>query len=63
MKTLSISLYNRPKYTKILFDHLDQCFGNFGVKKAVQEFMNHSNIGELLVTNEPIWKSWYFYKK
>lgn len=27
MKTLSISLYNRPKYTKILFDHLDQCFG------------------------------------
>lgn len=26
MKTLSISLYNRPKYTKILLDALDQCF-------------------------------------
>ena len=27
MKTLSISLYNRPEYTKVLLDHLDQCFG------------------------------------
>lgn len=25
MKTLSISLYNRPQYTKILLDHLNQC--------------------------------------
>lgn len=27
MKSISISLYNRPEYTKILFDNLDQCFG------------------------------------
>ena len=26
MKTISISLYKRPKYTKILLDHLDRCF-------------------------------------
>jgi hypothetical protein len=26
MKTLSVSLYNRPEYTKITLDHLDQCF-------------------------------------
>jgi hypothetical protein len=26
MKTLSISLYNRPKYTKILLDHLAECY-------------------------------------
>lgn len=27
MKTLSISLYNRPKYTKQLFNHLESCYG------------------------------------
>lgn len=27
MKSISISLYNRPDYTKILFDHLNNCFG------------------------------------
>lgn len=27
MKTLSISLYNRPQYTKVLLDKLDKCFG------------------------------------
>ena len=27
MKTLSITLYNRPKYTQILLDHLNNCFG------------------------------------
>ena len=27
MKTLSISLYNRPDYTKILLGHLNECFG------------------------------------
>lgn len=26
MKTISLSLYNRPKYTKIVLDALDQCF-------------------------------------
>jgi hypothetical protein len=26
MKTLSLSLHNRPDYTKILLDHLDRCF-------------------------------------
>lgn len=26
MKTLSISLYNRPKYTQMLLNHLDNCF-------------------------------------
>ncbi|MGA1049662.1 MAG: hypothetical protein ACO3UU_16785 [Minisyncoccia bacterium] len=26
MKTLSITLYNRPRYTKVLFDHLDICY-------------------------------------
>lgn len=27
MKTLSISLYNRPNYTKIVLDSLNKCFG------------------------------------
>jgi hypothetical protein len=27
MKTISISLYKRPDYTKILLDHLDRCYG------------------------------------
>lgn len=27
MKTLSISLYNRPEYTARLLEHLDRCFG------------------------------------
>lgn len=27
MKTITISLYNRPNYTKILLDSLNQCFG------------------------------------
>lgn len=27
MKTLSVSLYNRPKYTAQLFNYLDLCFG------------------------------------
>jgi hypothetical protein len=27
MKTITISLYNRPDYTKILFDHLNRCDG------------------------------------
>lgn len=27
MKTLTISLYNRPKYTSTLLEHLDQCYG------------------------------------
>lgn len=27
MKTLTISLYNRPKYTSILLENLNQCFG------------------------------------
>lgn len=27
MKTLSISLYKRPDYTKILLDHLNRCYG------------------------------------
>lgn len=26
MKTISISLYNRPQYTKVVLDHLDNCF-------------------------------------
>ena len=27
MKTISISLYNRPEYTTILLEHLNKCFG------------------------------------
>lgn len=27
MKSISISLHNRPEYTKVLFNHLDECFG------------------------------------
>ena len=27
MKTLTVSLYNRPKYTAILFEHLNNCIG------------------------------------
>lgn len=27
MKSISISLHNRPEYTKILFDNLNECFG------------------------------------
>lgn len=36
--------------------------GNFGVKKAVDEFAKEHN-HEVFITDEPEWKSWYFLKK
>lgn len=58
---LSIFNYNQ-KNNKIFQPHNpSEYVGEFGVNTAVTEFCNSLNI-TCKLTNEPFWKTWYFFK-
>lgn len=53
MNTLSISLFNRPKYTKILFEHLNKCINIQAYTIFIFCEPNHSEVIDLAVKFRP----------